>query len=239
MEEQGEEVGEVVVFNSLGSVVMNIVHQFTTVAGLTSPSPVDIITVSDLIEAFYQALKFLPVDAGNDNANDYGTQGDDEADLDNFDTAAGGNEPQTPAEVIKVVGDVDVDVTVDIFEVENQGGGGEDVDSTPIVEGEETVVEVVQQQAEEGRYNVILGGAGDDTIDGSAAADFIYAGAGDDVVDAGAGDDVILAGTGLGDDTYKGGEGTDTITFPSADENHGLIVNLAEGTAADADPNLP
>ena len=77
--------------------------------------------------------------------------------------------------------------------------------------------------------NEINSGAGNDTIDGGDGQDTIYADAGDDIVDAGNGDDIIIAGSGLGDDTYKGGEGTDHIVYSSA--TAGILVNLAAGKA--------
>ncbi|MCP5372939.1 MAG: DUF4114 domain-containing protein [Hyphomicrobiales bacterium] len=245
MEEQGEAVGEVVVTNPLGTVVMNLVHQFTTVLGQGSPSAVAIITEADLIQAFYQTLKFLPVHGGNENANDYGTQSDDAQNLDDFSTAAGGNAPQAPAEVIKVVGGFETNPLVDILNVEGTGSTQGDTEET--ADDEDDVTEIVVQQGGDGYTtitgddgdNILLGGSGNDVINAGGGNDFIYPGDGNDIVNAGPGDDTIQAGTGRGNDSYDGGEGTDTISFPSADANHGLIVNLNEGFARDANTGLP
>jgi Ca2+-binding RTX toxin-like protein len=96
--------------------------------------------------------------------------------------------------------------------------------------------------------NVIDGGAGNDVLVGGAGNDVLKGGAGDDVLDGGAGDDVVLGeegndlivgGAGGGDDVYDGGEGVDTVTYASADADHGLIINLLDGTATDADSTRP
>ena len=90
--------------------------------------------------------------------------------------------------------------------------------------------------------DIIDGGAGDDNITGSSGNDLImggddndtlYAQDGDDVVDGGDGNDLIIGGSGEGDDQYIGGEGNDTVSYESTTE--GVVVNLEEGTATDAE----
>ena len=49
--------------------------------------------------------------------------------------------------------------------------------------------------------------ASNDEIDAGGGDDYIYTGDGDDIVQAGEGNDLIIGGSGLGDDTYEGGEG--------------------------------
>lgn len=58
-------------------------------------------------------------------------------------------------------------------------------------------------------FDVVLGAAGNDTLDGSSANDSLLGGDGNDVVDGGAGDDTIEGGT--GSDTLSGGDGADTL----------------------------
>jgi len=62
------------------------------------------------------------------------------------------------------------------------------------------------------------GGAGNDTITGSAADNVLIGGDGNDTIDGGAGDDII-----------DGGDGIDTVSYASA--VGGVTVNLASGAA--------
>lgn len=57
--------------------------------------------------------------------------------------------------------------------------------------------------------DIVLAGAGSDTILSGEGDDEIYAGTGNDVVDSGTGDDLVYGGG--GDDTVEGGTGDDTI----------------------------
>ncbi len=66
--------------------------------------------------------------------------------------------------------------------------------------------------------DVIIAGAGDDTIRSGAGDDVVDAGSGDDMVRGGRGDDILDGGTGddeirgnQGDDTIIGGEGSDIL----------------------------
>ncbi|MDG1371786.1 MAG: hypothetical protein P8Q48_16370 [Paracoccaceae bacterium] len=83
-----------------------------------------------------------------------------------------------------------------------------------------------------GGKDVINGQGGDDIIDGGSGSDTLVGGDGDDVVDGGEGDDLIVGGSGLGDDEYFGGMGSDTIKYISA--TAGIQVNLSRGTARSA-----
>ncbi|KNG92915.1 M10 family metallopeptidase C-terminal domain-containing protein [Pseudaestuariivita atlantica] len=60
----------------------------------------------------------------------------------------------------------------------------------------------------------LIGGAGNDTIDGNSEDDVIDGGAGDDVINGGDGNDMIEAGSGA--DAVDGGGGYDIATFFSA-----------------------
>jgi Ca2+-binding RTX toxin-like protein len=57
--------------------------------------------------------------------------------------------------------------------------------------------------------NVILGGAGKDTIQAQAGDDRLFGEGGNDVLEAGAGDDVLYGGP--GNDIFEGGAGADVI----------------------------
>ena len=92
---------------------------------------------------------------------------------------------------------------------------------------------------------LVDGGAGNDTITGSAGADTFGGGSGNDVLTGSGGDDRIIGGTGR--DTMDGGAGADSFVFTSiADSRRSvqadLITGFATGTdkidlsALDADP---
>ena len=70
--------------------------------------------------------------------------------------------------------------------------------------------------------NQVIGSSGNDVLIGSNLADEIFGGAGNDQI----------AGLG-GDDFLDGGSGVDTVTY--AGTTHGVIVDLAAGTATGAE----
>jgi Ca2+-binding RTX toxin-like protein len=72
------------------------------------------------------------------------------------------------------------------------------------------------------------GGGGNDLLTGGTKTDTLVGGDGNDIVDAGAGDDLIIGGDGAGDDTYKGGDGIDTVKYTSA--LSGIRVDLSTST---------
>ena len=102
-------------------------------------------------------------------------------------------------------------------------------------------------------HHVVLGGSGDDTLDGSDAADVLVGQAGDDVLlgnagddhllgnegtdalDGGAGDDTLRGG--LGDDALDGGEGTDAVSYQDRDADHpvNVTLNTTGGEAGETD----
>jgi Ca2+-binding RTX toxin-like protein len=95
----------------------------------------------------------------------------------------------------------------------------------------------------------MTGGAGNDTITGSAVGDFIngddgndllIGGLGNDVMNGNAGDDRYLAEVGLdGNDTFDGGDGSDTTDFQKRDNlSRGTVLSLsADGPAGnDGEP---
>jgi Ca2+-binding RTX toxin-like protein len=67
-------------------------------------------------------------------------------------------------------------------------------------------------------FEVIKGGSGDDTLQGSAAAETLIGGAGNDTLSSGG-----------GADSLDGGTGTDTLSL--AAQSKGATVNMATGTA--------
>ena len=67
-----------------------------------------------------------------------------------------------------------------------------------------------QYRSRAGNDVLMDGGAGDDVLYGGAGDDRIAGGAGADNVHGGAGDDVLIVDS---DDTFSGGEGTDTVIF--------------------------
>ncbi|MFZ4603000.1 MAG: beta strand repeat-containing protein [Caulobacterales bacterium] len=89
---------------------------------------------------------------------------------------------------------------------------------------------------------VFNGGAGNETINGTAFADTLNGNAGNDtitglagsdVINGGAGTDTLVATVGDGNDSYDGGAGVDTYTL--AGTTAAATVNLTLGTATSAD----
>lgn len=76
---------------------------------------------------------------------------------------------------------------------------------------------------------IVLGGAGDDTIAGDDNANTLSGGGGDDSLFGGLGDDVFLGAGDGGNDTYDGGEGIDTVDFSGISDS--IAADLLAGTA--------
>ncbi len=78
-------------------------------------------------------------------------------------------------------------------------------------------------------FEFVIGGDGNDTIDGNDEATAFYAGAGTNHVDGRDGNDTFFLGT--GSDTYVGGQGTDTLdmSFSSVGANVALWTGQASG----------
>lgn len=90
-------------------------------------------------------------------------------------------------------------------------------------------------------FEGIVGGAGNDTIGGTADDDRLFGGDGNDTlsgiggtdrIEGGDGDDLIIAGGGVGEDEFDGGAGFDVLDL--SDVALSLILNLADGTASSA-----
>ncbi|MEM7412829.1 MAG: calcium-binding protein [Myxococcota bacterium] len=79
----------------------------------------------------------------------------------------------------------------------------------------------------------VLGGAGDDRIEGGRFGDRLFGGAGNDELRGGGGDDFLQGGG--GSDLTDGGSGNDTASF--ADIGSSVTADLSEGEASYAAPN--
>jgi VCBS repeat-containing protein len=85
---------------------------------------------------------------------------------------------------------------------------------------------------------IVYGGAGDDTINGTGKCDLIYAGSGNDTIKGNDGDDTIYGGS--GSDTINGNNGCDTIIGGYGADNltggHGndrfVYLSVADSNAA-------
>ncbi len=77
-------------------------------------------------------------------------------------------------------------------------------------------------------HDVLLGGAGADTLDGGAGDDVFVDGAGNDFVTGGAGNDSFM--TSAGNDAYAGGEGFDTLSFAGGLDG-GMFIDMSTGVA--------
>jgi Ca2+-binding RTX toxin-like protein len=83
---------------------------------------------------------------------------------------------------------------------------------------------------------VVVGGAGNDTLTGSANADTIYGGPGNDTITGGdgddtlhgdAGDDTFVCGADAdGADVFNGGAGTDTVTYAARGVGEDVTVTI-------------
>jgi len=128
MEEADGFVGEVVVLNDAGSQVLNNANQFTVVQSFDlAPTEIELVEETDMVENFAQALQHLPLVHGNQN--DFGLQESGEEEfldeeiqeieedleaLDEFETAAGEEEPTTEEpEEITVTAETDFEVEVE------------------------------------------------------------------------------------------------------------------------------
>ena len=82
-------------------------------------------------------------------------------------------------------------------------------------------------------FEVVISGAGDDTIRGSVAGDVVVDGDGADSVQLGDGDDRLIVTVDACEDDFDGGAGEDTLDLSDADE--GLVIDLALGQLTGAD----
>jgi len=71
----------------------------------------------------------------------------------------------------------------------------------------------------------VTGSSGDDFIDGGGGNDILLGGAGNDVVIGGPGNDTLIAGSGEGNDSYDGGDDSDSLVYPSTSLGIAVTVN--------------
>jgi hypothetical protein len=88
---------------------------------------------------------------------------------------------------------------------------------------------------------IIYGGAGDDTINGTGRIDLLYGGSGDDTLKGNDGDDTIYGGSGSddingnnGSDIIIGGYGADDLTGSNGDD-HFVYLSVADSSAGQFD----
>ena len=88
---------------------------------------------------------------------------------------------------------------------------------------------------------IIYGGAGDDTLNGTGKSDIIYGGSGNDTIKGNDGDDTIYGGSGSdtingnnGNDTIIGGFGADHLTGSNGDDRF-VYLSVADSNAAQFD----
>jgi Ca2+-binding RTX toxin-like protein len=77
--------------------------------------------------------------------------------------------------------------------------------------------------------DTLSGGAGDDALYGGAGNDLLVDGDGEDALDGGSGDDVVQAALDGDDDVYIGGEDCDTLDYSATSQ--GVAVDLAMSSA--------
>ena len=76
----------------------------------------------------------------------------------------------------------------------------------------------------------IDGGEGDDDLQGGDGNDLVHDGVGKDKVDGGRGNDVVMAALDAAEDSYDGGEDSDTLDYSSA--SSALMIDFNAGTAS-------
>ncbi|MSO93805.1 MAG: hypothetical protein EXQ86_10455, partial [Rhodospirillales bacterium] len=92
--------------------------------------------------------------------------------------------------------------------------------------------------------DIVLGGAGSDTLVGSDGNDLVIGGAGSDVLFGGSGDDTIIGGAGndiitggAGNDVIVGGSGSDTAVFTGTMLGYKLDIDKTTGEIILKNPN--
>ncbi|WNJ98133.1 LamG-like jellyroll fold domain-containing protein [Thalassospiraceae bacterium LMO-JJ14] len=260
MEERFGFVGEVVVVNDAGVQVLNDANAFTSVASFdAAPSPFQIVGIEDILSSYAdETLRFLPTrnsEGERTSANTFDenqeVDGENRESLDflnDFQTDAGGPQEQTPADTIRVTGElqdlniieqaradlnddnpfIDEESAKQVNEAKAETVVEENVEE--IVEDDATVVlpSDIQDLINAGTLKGVTVSADGRTVTGSVDGDFdatgldytfvLTGGEGDNVITTGSGDDT-LSGTG-GDDVLNGGAGDDTfIASPGAGDD--------------------
>jgi Ca2+-binding RTX toxin-like protein len=82
-------------------------------------------------------------------------------------------------------------------------------------------------------HDTMHGDAGDDVLVGDGGRDVIFDGAGKDRVDAGTGNDTVIAAKDAANDIFDGGDGTNKLSYASADA--AVVFDLSHATVTGAD----
>ena len=236
MEEADGFVGEVVVFNTFGSIVLNQPYQFTSVASFTlPPSPVTTKSPVDVVNTYDVTFEVLPTGG---NANDYGAArvaGMEIGELAEIapaasDEAEGGfgpvqvtetSEPLTAAEPPE-------DLFAFMEEVSGRGDEGEEAPPDTGGGGEDRVDPEPEPgpEPEPEPEPVMYGTEGDDVLSGGQGDDTIYGLGGNDELSGDKGKDTLYGGE--GDDVLTGGEGEDTFIF-GMDDDADTVTDFSQG----------
>ncbi len=240
MEELDAFVGEVIVRNKAGLVVLNEANQFTVVSDFgLPPNAIQVISLGDLVDRFSGPLSHLPIHQGTENT--YGVDstvpgGFDS--LDSFDTAAGGDGSVVGGtddgtgqgggdQTINVVGD---DYTGTPDRLDGDIGGGFGVPGRGGDLGASTPQGLNGNDQFAGLATGAVGATGGQLVDGvwTQSVSGFYDGSGriePQNILGGGGNDTIIAGPGNdrveglgGDDVIEGRGGDDVLIGTDGDD---------------------
>ncbi len=251
MEEADGFVGEVVIQNDAGAQVLNGANSFSIIRSYdVPPLAAQQIDQAQMIENYATALQHLPLVHGNQN--DFGLQEnradefldeeiqqlDDELDpeaLDNFDTAAGGEDTGPGLDKNDDISDgpkeIDGPGLVDIVGVGEEiivpgtgtgtgsgivieTGKGTGNDDPPPVELFDPFAPITWSGGD--GDDIYFSGLGDDVLSGGGGDDEVHGGGGDDKISGDADDDSLFGDA--GDDSISGGAGADVIDGGSGND---------------------
>ena len=199
--------------SSYDSLVTN--HEDTAAYDLSFDKPVEAVSfrINDIdidsqvaVTAFVDGQPVEVILEGGDNldlTDTDGVAGDDTA------TSVGGNAPDTSPDysvLVSVPGPVD-QIVIDHVQ---DGAGNSGVNITDVY------FDAGVTEATPGGDDTLMGGDGDDLLDGGGGDDTLRGQRGDDTLLGGAGDDDL--GGAEGDDTLVGGDGDDSLTGGSGDD---------------------
>ena len=142
---------------------------------------------------------------GNSAASSVDITGGNQSDAIDFDA-------DSELRVIALAGDDELIVRKSQVVVASMGEGDDFVDATggelAWIQGEEGNDEILAPLMTNG-YNYLMGGPGDDVLEGFAGTDVCFGQDGNDVIKAGLGNDLVVGGAGF--DIVDGGPGDDTL----------------------------
>lgn len=220
-------VGEIVVSNAGGSVVLNSPMTGLSLSSSLQPPPPPTALTPQQIQGMYggalagqpvpPALPPQPPPPAPSQGGDQGAQ---------FLDGTGGPEqdPQPPAEVGAALGQLVQLVAQGVLQASGTLGAlaaqaaADQAAFQDFLAGlddnnddtNNQIDEVLDQLAQ---VNVVYGTPNSDSLTGTDGVDWFYPGLGGDTIDALAGDDVIFASADVSYDTFYGGDGNDTISY--------------------------